>query len=481
MNLNELTITQAANGLRKKEFSSVDLTAACLNAIREKDSEIHAFLDVFDEDAIAQAKQADELLTDWNPELPQLLGIPLAIKDNILIEGKRCTAGSRMLEHYTASYDASVIRALKKAGAVFLGKTNMDEFAFGSSTENSAFGVTKNPRDSTRVPGGSSGGSAASVAADMALGALGSDTGGSIRQPASFCGIVGMKPTYGSISRHGLIAMASSLDQIGPMAKTVEDAEIIWDTIAGVDAFDSTSLAKPDPKTQSIKEFKNLRIGLPAEYIGSGLDGDIKEALLNITKKIENSGAILEYINLPHSSYALAAYYIIVPSEISSNLARFDGIRYGMSRDEGNTLMARYTATRGSGFGKEAKRRIMLGTYALSAGYYDAYYLKAQKVRRLITHDFDSLFNSGIDMIIGPTTPTPAFAFGEKINDPLSMYLADIYTVAVNLAGLPALSLPAGTVMRDNTPLPMGLQLIAPRNAERQLFAAAKEIESFCP
>ncbi len=477
MKLNELTITQAAAGLRKREFSSVDLTMACIATIREKDPEIHAFLDVFEEDAMAQAKQADELLADFNPKLPHLLGIPLAIKDNILMEGRHCTAGSLMLKDYTASYDASVVRALKKAGAILIGKTNMDEFAMGSSTENSAFGITKNPHDITRVPGGSSGGSATAVATEMAFGALGSDTGGSIRQPASFCGIVGMKPSYGSVSRHGLIAMASSLDQIGPMAKTVEDAEIIWHAIAGIDAFDSTTVMKPDSQARSIKEIKNLRIGLPIEYMREGLDNDVKDVILNNIKKMEHAGARVEEIHLSHSSYALAAYYIIVPSEVSSNLARFDGIRYGMSRDKEDTLMARYTATRGSGFGKEVKRRIMLGTYALSAGYYDAYYLKAQKVRQLIQHDFDSVFNSGIDIIVGPTTPTPAFTFGEKANDPLSMYLADIYTVAVNLAGLPALSMSAGTVARGNTQLPVGLQLIAPRDGEHQLFAIAKEIE----
>jgi len=408
------------------------------------------------------------------------LGIPLAIKDNILIEGKRCTAGSRMLENYTASYDASVVRALKKAGAVLIGKTNMDEFAMGSSTENSAFGITKNPCDTTRVPGGSSGGSAAAVAASLALGALGSDTGGSIRQPASFCGIVGMKPTYGSVSRHGLIAMASSLDQIGPMTKTVEDAEIIWNAIAGIDAFDSTTVTMPDLTKQSIKEFKTLRIGLPVEYMSEGLDADVKEVIASLIKKIESLGATVENVHLPHSSYALAAYYIIVPSEVSSNLARLDGIRYGLHDADAPTLMATYMATRGVGFGKETKRRIMLGTYALSAGYYDAYYLKAQKVRRLIRQDFDNVFKN-VDMIIGPTTPTPAFAFGEKTNDPLSMYLADIYTVAVNLAGLPALSMPVGGVTRGNTQLPVGLQLIAPMNGEHQLFATAKEIEQLFP
>lgn len=476
MKLNELTIIQAAAGLRKKEFSSVDLTFACVAAIKEKDAEIHAFLDVFEDDAIAQAKAADEMLATPEPNSPHLLGIPLAIKDNILIEGKQCTAGSRMLENYTARYDATVIRALKKQGAVLLGKTNMDEFAMGSSTENSAFGVTKNPSDVHRVPGGSSGGSAASVAADMALGALGSDTGGSIRQPASFCGIVGMKPTYGSVSRHGLMAMASSLDQIGPMTKTVEDAEVLMYAIAGIDIFDSTTVEKPQADQNRLKDISGLRVGLPTEYLGKGLESDVKDTILNVIKKIEAAGARVEEIHLPHASYALLAYYIIVPSEVSSNLARFDGIRYGLHDTDARTLAEAYATTRGRGFGKESKRRIMLGTYALSAGYYDAYYLKAQKVRRLIRHDFEQAFKN-VDVIVGPTTPTPAFAFGEKINDPLSMYLADIYTVAVNLAGLPALSMPAGDVARDGLQMPIGLQIIAPARGEHQLFAAAKQIE----
>ena len=474
MNLNELTIAQAAQGLRKKDFSSVELTRACLAAIEEKDETIHAFLDIFEEDAITQAHEADKILADAHPLLPKLLGIPLAIKDNILIEGKRCTAGSRMLENYTASYDAHVIRMLKKEGAVLVGKTNMDEFAMGSSTENSAFGSTKNPHDISRVPGGSSGGSAAAVAAQMALGALGTDTGGSIRQPASFCGIVGMKPTYGSVSRHGVIAMASSLDQVGPMARTVEDAQTLWNAIAGNDIFDSTTV--PESATgEPMKELKNMRIGLPAEYLGAGLDDDVKDIILNLARKLEQEGAKVQEIRMPHSSYALPAYYIIVPSEVSSNLARFDGVRYGLSSAQ-DTLGATYAHTRGKGFGAETKRRIMLGTYALSAGYYDAYYLKAQQVRRRIRQDFENAFEK-VDMIIGPTTPTPAFAFGEKTNDPLSMYLADIYTVAVNLAGLPAISLPVGKVVCGSTQLPIGLQLISARNTESQLFATAKEIE----
>jgi len=476
MKLNKLTIAAAAQGLRRKEFSSVDLTMACLLAIREKDGDIHAFLEVFEEDASAQAKAADEMLAGAHSSLPPLLGIPLAIKDNILIEGKKCTAGSRMLENYVASYDATVIRALKKQGAVLIGKTNMDEFAMGSSTENSVFGITKNPRDMSRVPGGSSGGSAAAVAAHMVLGALGSDTGGSIRQPASFCGITGMKPTYGSVSRHGVTAMASSLDQIGPMTKTAEDAEILWNAIAGKDVFDGTTVEKLETGECSMKELKKLRIGLPAEYMGAGLDSDVKDVISNLVSKIEAIGATIEAVNLPHTPYALPAYYVIVPSEVSSNLARFDGIRYGLHDEDARSLLEAYTKTRGRGFGKETKRRIMIGTYALSAGYYDAYYLKAQKVRRLIRRDFERAFEK-VDLIIGPTTPTPAFAFGEKASDPLSMYLADIYTVSVNLAGLPALSLPAGDVMRGTTHLPVGFQMIAPMNGELQLFAAAKEVE----
>ncbi|MDP3779482.1 MAG: Asp-tRNA(Asn)/Glu-tRNA(Gln) amidotransferase subunit GatA [bacterium] len=477
MKLNELTIAAAAEGLHRKDFSSVDLTMACLLAIREKDRDIHAFLEVFEEDAIAQAKAADEMFAGSNSALPHLLGIPLAIKDNILMEGKRCTAGSRMLENYTASYDATVIRALKKQGAVLIGKTNMDEFAMGSSTENSAFGITKNPRDMSRVPGGSSGGSAAAIAAHMVLGALGSDTGGSIRQPASFCGIVGMKPTYGSVSRHGVMAMASSLDQIGPMTKTVGDAEILWNAIAGKDVYDGTTIEKPDAvNSHPVKELSKLRIGLPAEYMSTGLDSDVKDIILNLVKKIEATGATIEEVNLPHTRFALPAYYVIVPSEVSSNLARMDGIRYGLHDESARSLLEAYTKTRGRGFGKETKRRIMIGTYALSAGYYDAYYLKAQKVRRVIRRDFEHAFEH-VDLIIGPTTPTPAFVFGEKANDPLSMYLADIYTVSVNLAGLPALSLPAGDVMRDTARLPVGFQMVAPMNGELQMFASAKEVE----
>ncbi|MFY9462711.1 MAG: Asp-tRNA(Asn)/Glu-tRNA(Gln) amidotransferase subunit GatA, partial [Candidatus Sungiibacteriota bacterium] len=448
MKLNELTIQEASAGIRKKDFSVSELVSACLNAVAGKDADIHAYLEIF-EDAREEAKKRDEEIAAYSVEelqrLPPLFGIPLAIKDNILIAGRRCTAGSRMLENYVAPYDATVIRKLKKQGAVFLGRTNMDEFAMGGSTEHSAYGPTKNPRDLTRVPGGSSGGSAAAVAGDMCLGALGSDTGGSIRQPAAFCGIVGMKPTYGAVSRHGLITMAASLNQIGPMAKSVADTKILFDVISGADAFDAVAYEKRQIINDKSRGLKNFKIGVPREYFGAGLDAEVERTIRGALKQMEDAGAILVDISLPHASLALPAYYIIVPCEISADLARFDGIRYGHRAIDAVTLFDTYTRSRAEGFGAEVKRRIMLGTYALSAGYYDAYYVKAQKARALIRDDFVSAF-AKVDIIVGPTTPTLAFAFGEHSRDPLSMYLADIYTVAANLAGLPALSLPAGNI-----------------------------------
>ena len=404
--------------------------------------------------------------------------MPLAVKDNILIEGKHCTAGSRVLEGYTASYDATVIRKLRAGRAIFLGKTNLDEFAMGSSTENSAFGPTKNPHDTNRVPGGSSGGSAAAVSANLCLGALGSDTGGSIRQPAAFCGIVGMKPTYGAVSRHGLIAMASSLDQIGPMAKTIGDVKILFEAISGGDNFDATSL--PSQMSNVKCQMSNVRVGVPKEYFASGLDSEVEKNIRAVIKKIEDVGVNVQEISLPHAPYALPAYYIVVSSEISANLARFDGIRYGMSTTnyklQTTNLYEVYSKSRAYGFGSEVKRRIMLGTYALSAGYYDAYYLKAQKVRRLIAEDFERAFEH-VTIILGPTAPTPAFPLGEKIDDPLQMYLADIYTVAINLAGVPAVSLPGGSVESNGKKLPVGLQLIGPRGGDYKLLAIAEEVE----
>lgn len=471
--LNELTITQASEGLRQKKFSVTELVSDCLQAISKKDPQLHTYLEVF-ETSLEEAKKADET-RQGRQKLPPLFGIPLAVKDNILIEGKRCTAGSKILENYTASYDATVIRKLKNQGVIFLGKTNLDEFAMGSSTENSAFGPTKNPHSPERVPGGSSGGSAAAVAADLCLGALGSDTGGSIRQPASFCGIVGLKTTYGRVSRHGLIAMASSLDQIGPMAKTVEDCRTIFEAIAGGDEFDATAAKKQEEVTNK-KGLRGLRIGVPEEYFGAGLDSQVEKVVRNALRKLENAGANIINIKLPHSQYSLATYYIVVPSEVSANLARFDGMRYGL-QEKATTLMEVYTKTRALGLGPEVKRRIMLGAYALSAGYYDAYYLKAQKVRQLIRKDFERAFEA-VDIIVGPTTPTPAFKFGEKTDNPLEMYLADVYTVAVNLAGVPALSLPAGQVKSAGVMLPVGLQLIGKWWDEEALLDYGSAIET---
>lgn len=473
MGLNELSISKAARGLRKKEFSVRELVSDCLQEIREKDDNLHSFLEVF-ADTEDEAKRSDEML-QANPRQPILFGIPLALKDNILLEGKRCTAGSKILENYTAAYDATVVKNLKRQGALFLGKTNLDEFALGSSTENSAFGPTRNPHDPERVPGGTSGGSAAAVAANLALGALGSDTGGSIRQPAAFCGVVGFKPTYGRVSRHGLIATASSLDQIGTLAKTVEDAEIIFAAISGKDEFDATSTDPGKSDFLEKSDFRNVRLGVPKEYFGKGLDPRVEKIIQSAIASFKKAGAKIKEITLPHSDYALAVYYLINPSEVSANLARFDGIRYGKS-EEGKTLLETYTRTRAQGFGAEVKRRILLGTYALSAGYYDAYYLKAQKVRRLIREDFAHAFKE-VDVIIGPTAPTPAFRLGEKSDDPLEMYLADIYTVALNLAGLPGISLPAGSVEENAKLLPVGLQLIGSWFEDEKLLAIAKEVE----
>jgi len=488
MKLNELTIKQAADGLRKKEFSPRELVSDCLDAIREKDGTLHAYLDIFEE-TLEETKKIESTYKNFNmAKLPPLFGIPLAIKDNILIEGKKCTAGSKILENYIASYDATVIKKLKDQGAIFLGKTNLDEFAMGSSTENSAFGPTKNPHDTSRVPGGSSGGSAAAVAANLSIAALGSDTGGSIRQPASFCGIVGLKPTYGAVSRHGLIAMASSLDQIGPMTKTVEDARMLFEAIAGKDDFDATSVSTENLASQTLasEDLKNIRLGVPEEYFGNGLDPQVEKIIKDVLKKIKNAGAIVEEVKLPHSSYALPCYYIIVPSEVSANLARYDGIRYGFSIEtprskteswiKAGNLYEVYAKTRAAGFGPEVKRRIMLGTYTLSAGYYDAYYLKAQKVRRLIREDFEIALKK-TDVLLGPTTPTPAFKLGERTYDPLKMYLADIYTVAINLAGVPALSLPAGFSEVEGQKLPVGLQIIGKWFEEKKLLAIAERIE----
>lgn len=466
-------IAEVSAALCEGLISCEELARFYLETIRDKNPDLNAYLEVYD-DALNQAEEADAKIADGSLKSP-LAGIPIAVKDNILIRGRRTTAGSKILKNYFASYDAAVIEKLKAHGAIFLGKTNMDEFAMGSSTENSAYGPTKNPRDTSRVPGGSSGGSAAAVAGGLCHAALGSDTGGSIRQPASFCGVVGMKPSYGRVSRSGLIAMASSLDQIGPVARSVGDARILYDAIFGRDAFDSTTAEFK--QQEAINNKQELTIGVPREYFGKGVDADVEKTIRAAIDKCGDLGFSVKEISLTHAEYALAAYYIIMPAEVSANLARFDGIRYGHRTTQAKNLLEVYEKSRDEGFGPEPKRRIILGTYALSHGYYDAYYLKAQKVRRLIKDDFANAFKE-VDFILGPTAPTPAFKFGEKTEDPLQMYLADIYTVAINLAGVPALSLPAGSVERDGTKLPVGLQIIGKWFAEDALFDFAEKMES---
>jgi len=472
MRLNELTIAQAARGLKRKELSSVELTQTVFEQIKKRDLKVKAFLSLDEKGALSSAKEIDEKRAHEDI-LGGLAGIPVAIKDNILVRGLKCSAASKILENYVAPYDATVISKLKEAGAVIIGKTNMDEFAMGSSTENSAFFATKNPYDLQRVPGGSSGGSAAAVAANETIYALGSDTGGSIRQPASFCGVVGLKPTYGAVSRFGLMAMASSLDQIGPITKTVGDCQTVFDAINGKDKLDSTSVDLKKEIRNTKFEIKNLRIGMPKEYFAQGLDEHVDKLVKEAIKKLENLGARVKEINLPYSEYALACYYIIMPSEVSANLARYDGIKYGYSEfDKAGDLMEVYLGSRHHGFGAEPRRRIMLGTYTLSAGYYDAYYLKAQKVRTLIEQDFEKAFKE-VDVIMTPISPTPAFKFGEKIDDPLKMYLSDIYTVSINLAGVPALSMPCGRVGG----LPVGLQIVGPQMGEPLIFGTALALE----
>jgi len=470
MEKKNLTITQAHKGLTEKKFSAVELAKEYLEQIKKVDKKISAFLAVSEDLALSQAKKVDELISKGK-SLPSLAGIPVAIKDNILVEGIKSTCASKVLENYIAPYDATVVKKLKELGAVILGKTNLDEFAMGASTENSAFFTTKNPKDLKRVSGGSSGGSAAAVAADMCVYALGSDTGGSIRQPASFCGVVGLKPTYGAVSRYGLVAFASSLDQIGPITKTTEDAEIVFEAIKGRDFLDSTSIKS---KIGNWKlEIGNLRIGVPKEYFIDGMDPKVESIIKDTIKKAEKAGAKIEAISLPHTKYALASYYLIATSEASANLARYDGIKYGLSKSGGKDLMEVYLHTRETGFGAEVKRRIMLGTYALSAGYYDAYYLQAQKVRTLIKEDFEKAFQK-VDVIFSPVSPTPAFKIGEKVDDPLLMYLSDVFTISINLAGLPAISIPVAPPAGE---LPVGLQIIGKPFEENKILEVGKVIE----
>ena len=470
MNVKDLTIEGVQKGLIAKEFSSVELTESVLLNVEEQEPNLHAFLTITKELAMAAAKATDERIAKGEKLLP-LSGIPCSLKDAILVEGVRCTAGSYALDNYIAPYDAFVTEKIKEAGAVIIGKTNMDEFGMGASTENSSFGPTKNPHDLKRVPGGSSGGSAASVAIGEVILSLGEDTGGSIRQPASFCGVVGLKPTYGAVSRAGIIALASSLDQVGPFARTIKDAQILFETILKRDLRDATSVDTGEKKKEIEIDIKELRIGVPKEYFKKGLDSDVSKLIKDTIGKFESAGAKIVEIELPHTQYALAAYYIINTSEASANLARYDGIRYGFHQ-EASDLLGEYLNSRSNGFGSEVKRRIMLGTYALSEGYYDAYYVKAQKIRSLLKQDFDSAFNM-VDVIMGPTSPVLPFLLGTKINNPLAMYLDDIYTVPVNLVGLPGISLVAGKI--DN--LPVGLQVIAPAFCENRLFFTGKILE----
>jgi aspartyl-tRNA(Asn)/glutamyl-tRNA(Gln) amidotransferase subunit A len=467
-----MTIKEAGEKLRSGECTAKDLVSGCLDAIAKKDGEVKAFLEVFD-DALAQAETADKKYAGSGyADAPELAGIPVALKDNILMEGRTASSGSKILENYRAVYSATVVQKLISAGAVIIGRTNMDEFAMGSSTENSAYQTTRNPHDQSRVPGGSSGGSAAAVASGMALGALGSDTGGSVRQPASFCGVVGMKPTYGMVSRYGLMAMASSLDQIGPFARTVEDAEIIYNATSGHDPMDSTSLPdgiKPEREKKKV-------LGVPYKFLEKGLDKDVLQNFNDSVSRLKKAGYEVKEVSMPNIGYSLSVYYVLMPAEVSSNLARFDGVKYGLHVD-GDSLLDDYMKTRGRGFGKEARRRIILGTYVLSAGYYDAYYGKAKAVRELIRKDFRNVFSEA-DAIITPTTPSPAFRIGEKLNDPLAMYLEDIFTVPANIAGLPSISVPSGFVERDGKQLPLGLQITAPWLEEENLFAIGKDFES---
>lgn len=479
--LKELTIKSFHDGLRDKQFSALEIAQACFGHIKETDPKIGAFLSLAEEEALRQAEEVDIALAK-DEEIGQLAGVPLAIKDNILIKGQPATAASKILENYKASYDAGVIQKLKAENAVFLGKTNMDEFAMGSSTENSAFGATRNPHDRERVPGGSSGGSAAAVAAHLALAALGSDTGGSVRQPAAFCGVVGLKPTYGAVSRSGLIAMASSLDQIGPITKTVEDAAILFKAIAGRDEFDATSADAPYDElfNPDFDRVKKLIIGLPTEYFSGGLSLETEKGIKMAIEKIKSLGLKFKEVSLPHTEYALSSYYIIMPAEVSANLARFDGIRYarnGKWKMENGKLSEIYFKQRGGGFGTETKRRIILGTFVLSSGYYDAYYDKAQKVRTLIKKDFDEAFKE-VDVILAPVTPAPPFKMGEKTGEPLSMYLSDIFTIPTNLAGLPGLSIPIKKYLYPlNKELPIGFQLIGKTFREADILGLGQFYE----
>jgi aspartyl-tRNA(Asn)/glutamyl-tRNA(Gln) amidotransferase subunit A len=470
-----LTIHELHGLLKKREITSREITGSVFERISEVDTRVHAYLCLTGEKAFAQADRADQLIRDGSSDVSPLTGIPIAIKDLICTKGVRTTCASHILHNFTSPYNATVIDRLERAGYVHPGMTNMDEFAMGSSTENSSYQVTRNPWDTGRVPGGSSGGSTAAVAADECIAALGSDTGGSIRQPAALCGVVGLKPTYGRVSRYGLIAFASSLDQIGPITKDVTDCAILLKAISGHDPKDSTSVGLPVPDYTKVlgRDIKGLRLGIPREYFISGIDPSVESCVKEAVRALEGLGARTVEISLPHTEYAIAAYYIIATAEASSNLARYDGVKYGYRTKDADDLIGMYMKTRDEGFGPEVKRRIMLGTYVLSAGYYDAYYRKAQQVRTLIKGDFERAFQE-VDAIVTPTSPTPAFRVGERTADPLQMYLSDIFTISVNLAGIPGLSIPCGFT---GDGLPVGLQILGRDFDEERILQIAYAYE----
>jgi aspartyl-tRNA(Asn)/glutamyl-tRNA(Gln) amidotransferase subunit A len=474
--LNQLTISELVQRLAKREASSVAATQACLERIKLVDGQIRAFLSYDTKGALAQAEAADQALAvgESHAQRP-LLGVPIAIKDVIAVKGQPLNCGSKILDHFVSPYDATVIEKLKAAGAVVFGRVNMDEFAMGSSTENSGFQITRNPWDLSRIPGGSSGGSAAAVVADECIAALGSDTGGSVRQPAALSGCVGVKPSYGRVSRYGLVAYASSLDQIGCFGKSVRDAATVLEVLSGFDPCDSTSVPQPVPRyaVGLTGDLKGLRLGLPKEYMVGGLDPEVKQAVDAAVKQLEQLGAQVSEVSLPHTDYAIATYYIIATAEASANLARFDGIRYGLRVEAGDPIQL-YAKTRGAGFGAEVKRRIILGTYVLSSGYYDAYYLRAQKVRTLIRQDFLKAFEC-VDALVTPTSPIAACKIGEKVDDPLQMYLMDIFTISANLAGICGVSVPCG--FKRSPKLPIGLQLLGRPFGEETILRVAHAYE----
>ncbi len=474
MKLNELTIHQAHSLLKKKEITSRELTRAVLNRIDEVDKDVRAYITVAGEEAMAQAEFSDKAIMDGS--MTPLTGIPLAIKDLVCTKGLRTTCASKILENFVPEYDATIMKKLKDAGAVIVGKVNMDEFAMGSSTEYSGIKPTCNPWDLGRIPGGSSGGSAASVAADLCLGSIGSDTGGSIRQPASHCGVVGMKPTYGRVSRFGLVAFASSFDQLGPLSKDVTDCAILMNAISGYDPSDSTSVQIDAPDFTSCLDgdLKGVKVGIPKEYSrAEGLDSEVSDAVQRAIEKIESLGAECMEVSLPHTEYVVAAYYVLAPSEASSNLARYDGVKYGFRDRDQTHLLPMYKSTRSKGFGVEVQRRIILGTYSLSSGYYDAYFKKASQVRTLIIGDYKKVFET-CDVIISPVVPTPAVKLGEMEDDPLTMYLSDIFTISANMAGIPGISVPCGFSTKG---LPIGLQIMGNHFNEEKILKVAYSFE----